>query len=174
MQFLKATAVSLLALSRQKLGSQRLWAENKQPMQNQTEAVPTLRDPLGPERGTQPPKCCLFSTIRCGFISLPLPVPWDAGSRFLAQTGRLLFADEWIIFPECRITLSAMQGKQEAWLIDVLYSPSPSGFHAAALQEGVLNQQRSGPLKFSDTLGRPSCKSEIGRGGRRCTVEPLD
>ena len=24
--------------------------------------------------------------------------------------------------------------KQEAWLIDVLYSPSPSGFHAAAVK----------------------------------------
>ncbi len=107
-------------------------------MQNQTEAVPTLRDPLGHERGTQPPNCCLFSTIHCGFISLPLPVSWYAGSRFLALTGWLLFADEWIIFHECWITLSAVQGKQEAWLIDALYSPSPSGFHAAALQEGIF------------------------------------
>lgn len=67
-----------------------------------------------------------------------------------------------------------MEEKQEACLIDVPYAPSPSGLHAAAVKERVLNQQRSGPLKFSATQGKPSYKTEIGRGGRRCTVEPLD
>lgn len=66
-----------------------------------------------------------------------------------------------------------MEKKQEALLILVLYALSPSGFHAATVKVGASNKQ-SGPLKFSATQVKRFHKSKIVRGGRRCTVEPLD
>lgn len=86
------------------------------------------------------------STVHCGFISLP--ISWAQGF-FLAMTGRLLFANDWVILSECWITLSAMEEKQEAWLIDVVYSPSPSGFSAAEVKSGGLFTSRGASHWYS-------------------------
>lgn len=45
----------------------------------------------------------------CVFINLPLSIFWKAGSRFLALTAQLLFANHCISLNDCCIILSATE-----------------------------------------------------------------
>lgn len=96
MQFLKAAAVSLLGFtSTESAAWEAVRSRNEPAMQNQTEAVATLRDPLhrwdlNMAHSHQTASPFFFSTIRCSFISLPLPISWYAGSRFF-------FSKDWSV-----------------------------------------------------------------------------
>lgn len=72
------------------------------------------------------------------------------------------------------LNLSSSHRRKDGWVIHVLHPRLRPASMQQKLERGDVNELRSGPLKFSATQGRPSYKSEIRRGGRRCTVEPLD
>lgn len=116
MQFLKAAAVSLLGfISTESAASEAVRRRNEPAMQNQTEAVATLRDPLhrwdlnmAHSHQTAspfffPPFAAVSLACLCQFPDM------QAQGIFLARTGQSLFANEPVVVNECGIRLSALE-----------------------------------------------------------------
>lgn len=135
--------------------------------QKDVKAVATTR------RGPQPPKLQPYSTVLRGLTGLFLPVHCYA--EVFRRTASCHVANEWASVPNF---FCSHGEKAEGLVYGCTVLPISIWFQCSRGVVGecawVWIRNSSGPLKFSATQGGLSCKSEIRRGERRCTVEQLD